>query len=127
MLDKQSRERIISRYFTERNWMPRSAVDDQPGPNIPVCECHAERVNCEVLRHRSVELPPYDGHGIEIHYRGQVQPAPINPDIGDIRDPLLVRALCTEAATQEVVFDVDHRRAGRTIMGAFAITSSNAA
>src|SRR5690606_28537081 len=106
---------------------PAIRVDDQPGLNVPVCEGHAERVHCELLRHRCIELPAYDGPGIEIHHRGRVQPASVDPAIGEVRDPLLVRALCADAAAQKVVRDIDHRRAGRAIVEALATACTNPA
>ncbi len=101
-------------------------VDDEARLDIPSLKCHLQCVSNQLFGHAGIQRPADDTARIQVHYRGQIQPAIPDPDIGDIRRPLLVRTFSIELTLEEIIGDAGHRFGVRRILESLTITRPDA-
>jgi hypothetical protein len=63
---------------------------------------HQHRIEHELAVNRGAGSPPYDHAREQIHDDGQVEPALLRPDVGDVGDPGLVGPRRRESSLQEI-------------------------
>ncbi len=77
-------------------------VVHQPARRVPACDRHAQRVE----RHQGVQrvghAPADDAAAPGVHHAGEVQEALVRRDVGNVAQPLPVRAGGGEVATEQV-------------------------
>jgi hypothetical protein len=77
--------------------------------DIPVRCRHLQRFQYQVFAHMLIQRPTHDLAGKQVHHSRQIQPLPANPDIGDIRHPLSIRARGLELTSQQIIVGIVFR------------------
>jgi hypothetical protein len=68
----------------------------------PLAQCHLERVDGDMTTEPATHRPTDDASRVQIHDHGQVQPALVSPQIGDVGRPSLVDRFSREVLVQQI-------------------------
>src|SRR5919201_6906522 len=86
---------------------PRSECAISPASGPAQAVGHLERVEDERGAHVRRQLPPDDHPAVAVEHEGEVEEAVPGAEIGQVADPLLVRAGGAEVALQQVAGALD--------------------
>ena len=80
----------------------------------PAPHGHHQRIHHELRGHALLHRPTHDAPRVQVQHRRHVQPAFCRPDVCEVGNPFLVRAIGLELAVQHVV---GHGTARATVLG----------
>ena len=93
---------VMLRRPVEPGLTPAIGMKKQPGRGPATRQGHPERVEGEVVRDAVVHGPANGEARIEIEDHRQVEPPLARGNVGDVRDPRLVRARALESPGEDV-------------------------